>query len=96
MVIKLLKLRLYKDGNTNFKKFMKNFNLEDDTINEDELQRFYIYRIYPRDSTITTNKGFVNIDNGSMGGTNWTCFIVKDNRSYYFESFGGQPDKIST
>ena len=28
-----------------------------------------------------------------MGGTHWTCFIVKDNKSFYFDSFGGQPDK---
>ena len=32
--------------------------------------------------------------NGSMGGSHWTCFIVKDIKSYYFESFGGQPDKF--
>ena len=30
-----------------------------------------------------------------MGGSHWTCFIVKDEKSYYFDSFGGQPDKIS-
>ena len=29
-----------------------------------------------------------------MGGTQWTCFIVKDNKSYYFDSFGVQPDKF--
>ena len=29
-----------------------------------------------------------------MGGTHWICFIVKDNKSYYFDSFGGQPDKF--
>ena len=29
-----------------------------------------------------------------MGGSHWTCFIVKDNKSYYFDSFGGQPDKF--
>ena len=29
-----------------------------------------------------------------MGGSHWTCFIIKDNKSYYFDSFGGQPDKF--
>ena len=63
-------------------------------MNESELQRVYNYPIYPRDSKIYSDKGFVNIDNGAQGGTHWTCFIVKDNKSYYFDSFGGQPDKF--
>ena len=29
-----------------------------------------------------------------MGGSNWTCFIMKDNKPYYFESFGVQPDRF--
>ena len=29
-----------------------------------------------------------------MGGSHWTCFIVKDDKSFYFDSFGGQPDKF--
>ena len=28
-----------------------------------------------------------------MGGTHWTCFIVKKITSYYFDSFGAQPDE---
>ena len=63
-------------------------------MNESELQKIYNYNINPRDSKIYSDKGFVNIDNGGMGGTNWTCFIVKENKSYYFDSFGGQPDKF--
>ena len=78
----------------NFKDFMKKYNLKDDTMNESELQRVYNYPIYPRDSKIYSDKRFVNIDNGSMGGTHWTGFIVKDNKSYYFDSFGGTPDKF--
>ena len=50
--------------------------------------------IYPRDSKNFSNKGFVNIDDGSMNGTHWTCVFVKDNKSYYFDSFGGQPDNF--
>ena len=78
----------------NFKAFMKKYNLKNDTMNESELQKNYKYPIYPRDSKIYSDKGFVNIDNGSLGGSHWTCFIVKDNKSYYFDSFGGQSDKF--
>ena len=63
-------------------------------MNESQIQKIYNYPIYPRDSKIYSDKGFVNIDNGSQGGTHWTCFIVKDNKSYYFDSFGGQLDKF--
>ena len=77
-----------------YESFMKKYNLKNDTMNESELQRVYKYRIYPRDSKIHSDKGFVNIDNGSQGGTHWTCFIVKDNKLFYFDSFGGQPDKF--
>ena len=64
------------------------------TVNEWELQSVYIYNIDPRDSKIKTDTGFANIDNGSQGGTHWTCFIGKVNKSYFFDSFGGQPDKF--
>ena len=63
-------------------------------MNESDLQRVYNYKIYPRDSITTTNKGLVNIDNGKMGGIHRTCFMIKDNKSYYFDSFGGTPDKF--
>ena len=63
-------------------------------MNESQLQKIYNYPIYPRDSKLYSDKGFVNIDNGSPGGTHWTCFIVKGIKSYYFDSFGGQPDKL--
>ena len=29
-----------------------------------------------------------------MGGSHWICFIVTDKKSYYFDSFGGSPDKF--
>ena len=63
-------------------------------MNGSQLQKFYNYPIYPKKSKIQSDRGFINIDNGSRGGTHWTCFIVKDNKSYYFDSFGGQPDKF--
>ena len=63
-------------------------------MNESELQRVYNYHIYPRYSKRHSDRGFINIDNASQGGSHWTCFITKDNKSYYFDSFGGQPDKF--
>ena len=77
-----------------FKDFMKKYNLKNDTMSESQLQKIYKYPIYPRDSKIYSNKGFVNTDDGSMGGSHWFAFIVKDNKSFYFDSFGGQPDKF--
>ena len=73
---------------------MEKYKLKNNTMNNSDLQRVYKYNIYPRDSKIITDKAFVNIVNGSQGGTHWTCFSVKDNKSYYFESFAGQPDKF--
>ena len=73
---------------------MKKYNLKNITMNESELLRVYNYEIYPRDSIIFSDKGFVNIDIGSQGGTHWTCFIVRDNKSHYLDSFGVRPDKI--
>ena len=78
----------------NFKDFMKKYILRNDTMNQSELQRIYNYPIYPGDSKIYSDRVFVNIDNGSQGGSHWTCFIVKDNKSYYSDSFGVQPDKF--
>ena len=41
----------------NFKNFMKEYNLKDDTMNESQLQRVYNYPIYPRDSKDIQIKG---------------------------------------
>ena len=65
-----------------YKDFMKKYNSKDDTMNESEIQRNFNYPVYPRDSKIYSDKGFVNIDNGSQNGTHWTCFIAKDKKSY--------------
>ena len=73
---------------------MKKYNLKDDTMNESELRRIYNHPIYPRDSKIYSVKGFVNIDNGSRGGTHRTCFIVKHNKSFYFDTFRAHPDQF--
>ena len=52
-----------------FKNFMKKNILKNDTMNESELQKVYNYPIYPRDSKIYSDRGFVILDNGSQGGT---------------------------
>ena len=64
------------------------------TNNQFDLQRVYNYPINPRDSKKYSNKGFVNIDNGSQRGKHWTCFVMKGNKSYYFDSFGNEHDKF--
>ena len=64
----------------NSKDFIKIYNLKNDSLNESQLQSVFIYPIYPRDSKIYSDKGFVNIDNGSMGGSHWTCFIIKQHQ----------------
>ena len=43
-------------------------------MDESQLRKFYNYPMYPRDSKKYSDRGFVNIDNGSQGGTHWTCF----------------------
>ena len=63
-------------------------------MNESDLQRVYSYHIFLRDSKIYSDKGFINADNGPQGGTHWTGFIIKDNKSFYFDSFRGAPDKF--
>ena len=63
-------------------------------MNESELQKIYNHPIYPRDSKIYSVRGFVNIGGYFNGGSHWCCFIIKDNKSYYFDSFGGAPDKF--
>ena len=69
-------------------------NLKNDTMNECQIQKIHTYPIYRRDSNIYSEKCFVNIDNGSQRGTHWVCFGAKDNKSFCFALFGGQPDKL--
>ena len=33
-------------------------------------------------------------DDEFQGGTHWTCFEVKDKKSYYYDSFVRAPDKF--
>ena len=63
-------------------------------MNESELQRVFEKSIYPKDSRLYSDRGLVDLDKGSMGGTLWICFTIKDNKSIYFDSFGSQLDKF--
>ena len=73
---------------------MEKCNLKHKTMIESQLQKIYSYPENPRDSKIDLDKSYVNIDNRSQGGSHWTWFWIKDNKSYYFESFRGQTDKL--
>ena len=63
-------------------------------MNESQLQKLSKSPIYPRDSTIYSDRVFLNIDNGTVGGTHWCNVYVKNNKSFYFDSFGVQLDKF--
>ena len=71
----------------NFREFMEKNKLKNPTMKEPELQRVYNYPISRKDSKLYSDKGFVKFENGTLGGSHWTCFHVKNNKSYYFDSF---------
>ena len=74
MELSLFKMLLFKMTTLDLEDFLKKYTLKNDTRSEIVLQRVSNYPIYPRDSKITTDKGFVNIDNSSMGGNRWVVF----------------------
>ena len=43
----------------------------------------YILEIVKKNS----DKGFINVDNGSRGDTHWCCFVVKDKKILLFRQF---------
>ena len=63
-------------------------------MNESDLQRNNKYPIYPRESKTYSDEKFVIIDSKQIGRTHWTAFYVKNIKSFYFDSFGGSPDKF--
>ena len=78
----------------NSKDFRKKCVLKINFTIKSDIQRVYNYIIYPRGSKLCSDEGFVNVDNGRQGRTHWKCFIMKDNKQFYFDSLGGQPEKI--
>ena len=61
---------------------MKKFTLKNDTVNKSDMNKVFIFTIYPRDSKLHSDKGFVKIDNGSQGGTHWNYFHIGDNKPF--------------
>ena len=53
-----------------------------------------IYSIYPRDSKISRDKVFVNVDDGQIRKTRLTSSYVKCNNSISFDSFGEYSDNF--
>ena len=72
---KLVVLRLYEWQNVLLKILLKNYNSKTGTMNESDSQRLFKKSTYLRDSKIDSDRWLVNIDNGSQGGTHWTCLI---------------------
>ena len=56
---------------------MKKSNLKEDTTTETNLKKFSSYSVYVRVSKMTIPQGFVNIDDGGIGGSDCTCFLYK-------------------
>ena len=63
-------------------------------MNESNFQRVYFYSLYPRDSKLTTDKIFINIGIGPIGGTHCKCFDNKDKKSLYSDNCRGPFDKL--
>ena len=76
--------------------FKKENNLKNNNVIQRNLKRTSDHPNYPRDSKKTTVKRFVIIDNGSLRVTHWECFYIKNNKSFCFDSVGGQPKKFFT
>ena len=76
--------------------FMKKYKMKNDTMKESDLHRTHNYPFHPKNSKIFSDKGFISIDNGGMGGSHWIrSFLQKIQKSFYFDSFAGQPDEFS-
>ena len=78
----------------NSKNSMKKFNLKNNAMIESELRRVPNCQRCPRDSKLITEEGYTIIDNGSMGGCQWTSLVIQDNKSVYVDSFVGAPDEF--
>ena len=63
-------------------------------MSENDIKRVFNSLIYLRDSKIYSDEGLINLDDGSQGGTHWTYFIIKENKSFFSDSIGGQQDEF--
>ena len=50
-------------------------------MTETDPKKANIYFLHPWDSLITTDKHFININDGGKGDTVWTCFYIICNKS---------------
>ena len=79
---KITKKKLFEVTILSLQHFMSKDDSMNNTVTEIDLQRDFNHPIYPRDSKIYSIKGFVNITDGSKGGSHWICFHKKDNTSF--------------
>ena len=68
------------------KQFMEKYNLKDQNMNQSLVYKKYIIIKYiPEILKYYTNKGFINIDDGSQWEVlTGLCFYIKDNKSLLF------------
>ena len=59
------------------------------------ISKTFLYILYILEiGRYKSDRGFIKIHNGSMVGNHWGAIYVKNNKSFYFDSFGGAPDKF--
>ena len=56
--------------------FLRKYSLKDNTMNDSDLKNISNCPIYPGDSLINTNEGFINNNDASTEGSHWTCFSL--------------------
>ena len=61
---------------------------------ESEVQRVLNCRLNPIDTKLLLNRGFAKVDIGELGDSHLTCFYIKKEKLYYFDSFGGAANKF--
>ena len=77
-----------------FRDFMKKYKLKTDTMTESQLQKIYKLSIYPRDSKNIFRQRICKNRQWISRRYSLDLLYSKRYKSYYFDSFGGQPDKF--
>ena len=85
-------VKVFKIKVLHLKNFLEKYILKADNINGRKIQKNFKYLIYPRVSKMFSGRRLINIEHSRMGGIHCTCFHIKDNISFFFDSFGGQFD----
>ena len=92
MRTKLLKLLLIKLTKLNLNDFMKKLQFDKWYYPWKWFLKIIKILFFAKDLEIYSDKSFVIINTGKQGGPHWKIFCVKNNKSFYFHSFGGIPD----